>query len=191
MGKIEDLELEKLMDQGLKQAEIAKHFDVSRAAVCKKIKRLSQSKTKVTVLEKAGQIVENKLDAVDQLKKINSYANELLDLLMRWNRGDNTALQVLESQIANKKIRIGKKTKWVKEYKFTDPRQLALRAMGEIREQLRLQMEIARTLYDVQEMKNFQEEILNVFRDVSPELREQIIRKLKERRAIRSAAFPA
>jgi predicted DNA-binding protein YlxM (UPF0122 family) len=191
MGRIDDFELQKLMDQGLNQVQIAKHFDVSKVAVHKKIKRLVQGKTKVTVLEKAGQIVESKLDAVEQLKKINSYANELLDLLMRWNRGEDEALQIIESQVANKKIRVGKKTEFVKEYKFTDPRQLALRAMGEIREQLRLQMEIFRTLYDMQTVKDFQEEVLDAIGSVSPETKERIIKALKERRAIRSAAFPA
>ena len=42
------------------------------------------------------------------LGKINSYANELLDLLMRWKRGDDEALQILESQVsANRKFRVG------------------------------------------------------------------------------------
>ena len=40
----------------------------------------------------AGEIVEKKLDAIEQLQKIKDYANELLDFLMRWNRGDKTAL---------------------------------------------------------------------------------------------------
>ncbi len=188
-GKIDEFELQKLLDQGFNQVEIAKHFGVSKVAVCKKIKRLSEGKTKVTVLEKAGQIVENKLDAIEQLKKINDYANELLDLLMRWNRGDKAALQVLESQVTNRKVRIGKKTEFVKEYKFSDPRQLALRAMGEIREQLRLQLEIFKALYDMQTVKEFQEEVLDVIGSVDPELKDRIIWRLKQRRAIRSTAF--
>ena len=191
MAKIDDLKLQELQDQGLNQVEIAKCFNVSPAAVCKKIKRLTEGKTKVTVLEKAGQIVDQKMDSIEQLNKINTYANELLDLLMRWNRGDDEALQILESQVTNKKIRIGKETEFVKEYRFTDPRQLALRAMGEIREQLRLQMEIFRTLYDMQTVKEFQEEVLDAIGSTSPELKERIITKLKERRAIRSVAFSA
>jgi predicted transcriptional regulator len=187
MGKIDDLELQKLIDQGLNQVEIAKHFGVTKVAVCQKLKRLAERKTKVTVMEKAGQIVEKKLDALDQLKKINAYANELLDLLMRWNRGDEEALQIFESQVANKKIRIGKKTEFVKEYKFSDPRQLALRAMGEIREQLRLQMDIFKTLYDLQAVEEFQKEVLTEIGNAAPDIRDRIIHNLKKRRAVRSA----
>ncbi len=188
MGKIDDFELQKLVDQGVSQAEIAKRFGVSRAAVCQKLKRLEQEKTKVTVIEKAGQIVDDKLDAIDQLQKINSYANELLDLLMRWNRGDDGALRILESQ---RRIKYGKDgEELATEYKFSDPRQLALRSMGEIREQLRLQMEIFKTLYDMQAVREFQEEVLNTIGSVNPEIREKIIHRLRERKALRQSSLP-
>ena len=57
------------------------------------------------VLFHAGEIVTKEINAVEQLQKINSYANELLDLLMRWNRGDEEALQILESQVRKVKVR--------------------------------------------------------------------------------------
>ncbi len=122
-----------------------------------------------------------------QLSKINDYANELLDLLMRWNRGEDDALQVLETQVSDKKVRVGDDIQFIKEFKFKDPRQLALQAMAEIRNQLRLQLDIFQSLYDMKAVQEFQDEVLTAIGDASPDVRDKIIRKLNEKRAIRSA----
>jgi hypothetical protein len=60
------------------------------------------------------------------------------------------ALQILENQV--RKIRIGKgeNVQWITEFKFKDPREIALRAMQEIREELKLQMEMDKTRHDPQ-----------------------------------------
>jgi hypothetical protein len=65
-----------------------------------------------------------KVNCIERLEKINQRVNELVDLLMRWNRGDEEALQVLESQITTKKVRGWKDIQWLKEYKFTAPAHL-------------------------------------------------------------------
>jgi hypothetical protein len=110
--------------------------------------------------------------------------DEILDLLMRWNRGEDDALQVLENQV--KRVRIGDENLKIKEVKFKDPRQLALQAMAEIRNQLKLQLEIFQALYDLKAAQEFQDEILSVIGEVDPDVRAKIINKLNESRAIRS-----
>jgi hypothetical protein len=142
--------------------------------------------TQNVTLHHAGEIVEKKLDAIEQLQKINDYANEILDLLMRWNRGDKTALQVLESQVASKKVRIGNQEELIKEFKLKDPRELALRAMQEIRGQLGLQLEIYRALYDMAAAAEFQKEVLTAIGEVAPDVRNKIIHNLQKARVIRS-----
>ena len=129
--------------------------------------------------------MDREIHALDQLQKINRDANELLDLLMRWNRGKEDALQVLESQARKIKVR-GQKEE-ISEYRFKDPRELALKAMGEIRDQLKLQLEIFQALFDLQAVKQFQSEVLEVIGSVSAEARDEIIRRLTERNALRSA----
>jgi hypothetical protein len=131
--------------------------------------------------------VERKIDALEQLHKINSYANELLDLLMRWNRGDEEAIQILESQVRKVKVGSGEDVEWIKEYKFKDPRELALRAMAEIRGQLSLQLEIFQALFSLQAAEEFQNTVLEVIREVEPSVRDKIIHRLNQRRTIRQA----
>jgi predicted transcriptional regulator len=186
MKKISILELERLVSEGNRVSEIANKLGVSKGAISKRLKALNVAITKNVTLHHAGEIVEKKLDAIEQLQKINDYANELLDLLMRWNRGDEAALQILESQVASKKVRVGDKEEFVKEFKFKDPRELALRAMQEIRGQLSLQLEIYRALYDMAAAAEFQKEVLTAIGEVAPDVRDKIIHNLQKARVIRS-----
>jgi len=184
--KISNTQLEKLVRDGNSITEISKKLEVTRSAVWKRLKAIDVAVTKDVVLHHAGEIVERKIDAIEQLQKINDYANELLDLLMRWNRGDEDALQVLETQVATKKVRVGDQVDFVREYRFKDPRELAIKAMQEIRSQLNLQLDIFKTLYDMAAVAEFQKEVLEAIRDASPEIRDRIVRRLQERRIVRS-----
>ena len=185
--KIDKVKLNQMLRSGKSQRQIAKFFGVTEAAITNAKKRLSISVVKNLVLENAGRVVDKNLNAVEQLQKINDYANELLDLLMRWNRGDKEALQVLESQVATKKVRVGNQEEFVKEFRFKDPRELALKAMAEIRGQLKLQLEIFQALYDLKAIEEFQQEVLTAIGEASKDVRDKIINRLNKRRAIRAA----
>jgi transposase len=184
--KITNVELEKLVREGNSISDICKKLGVTRSAVWKRLKALDVVVTQNVALHHAGEIVERKINAIEQLQKINRDANEILDLLMRWNRGDEEALQMLESQVATKKIRVGKHEEFIKEIRTRDPRELALKAMQEIRSQLHLQLDIHKTLYDMAAVAEFQKEVLEAIQDASPELRDKIVRSLQERRVVRS-----
>lgn len=184
MKKISNLELEQLVREGNGVSAIARKLGVTKGAVSKRLKALNVAINQRVVLHDASQIVEKKLDAIGQLQKINDYANELLDLLMRWNRGDEEALQILESQV--KKVKVRGTEEEVTEYKFKDPRELALKVMGEIRGQLNLQLEIFKCLYDMAAVAEFQKEVLESIKEAAPDVRDKIIFNLEKRRAIRS-----
>jgi len=178
------IELERLLTQGNGVSEIARKMGVTKGAVSKKLKALNIAITKNVAMHHAGEIVEKKINAIEQLQKINDYANELLDLLMRWNRGDEGALQILESQV--RKIRVKGFDEEVSDYKFKDPRELALKAMAEIRSQLSLQLDIFKALYDMTAVAEFQKEVLTAIGEVAPNVRDKIIHNLQKARAIRS-----
>jgi len=186
MGRktISNLELEQLVREGNGVSKIARKLGGSKGAVSKRLKALNVGIAKDETLHHAGEIVEKKLDAIGQLQKINDNANELLDLLMRWNRGDESALQILESQV--RKVKVRGQEEEVAEYKFKDPRELALKAMAEIRGQLNLQLEIFKTLYDMAAVAEFQKEVLDAIASISQETRDKIVHRLQEKRIIRS-----
>ena len=186
-GKIDFNELHQLVTKGKGTTEIAKYFSVTPGAVSQAKKKLKISVVKNVALESAHKVVDKNLDAVAQLQKINKDANELLDVLMRWNRGEDEALQILETQVRKVRIGKGENAEIVKQYKFKDPRELALKAMAEIRGQLNLQLDIFKTLYDMEAVAEFQKEVLTTIGEEAPNVRNRIIQRLKESRALRQS----
>jgi len=169
--KISDVQLEQLVREGNGVSQIARILKVSKGTVSRRLKQLSIGINKNVTLHHAGEVVKREINAVAQLQKINDHANDLLDLLMACMDGDE-----VRWEDALKKLGDGVK----------DPKELALKAMQEIRGQLKLQLEIFQTLYDMQAVAEFQREVLEAIGDASLETRDRIIRNLKERSAIRS-----
>jgi len=183
--KIDRVKLNQMLRDGKPQSKIAQVFGVTEGAISKAKKELNVAVVKNVALESAHKVVDKHLDTIGQLQKINQSANELLDLLMRWNRGDEEALQILESQV--RKVKVRGREEEVTEYKFKDPRELALKAMAEIRGQLNLQLDIFKTLYDVQAVAEFQKEVLTAIGEISSDVRDRIIQRLKEGRVLRQS----
>ncbi len=182
--KIDKVKLNQLLRSGKSQRECAQVFGVTEGAISKAKKELNVSVVKNVALENAHRVVEKNLNAVDQLQKINGHANELLDLCMRWQRGDDEAFRILENQVRT--VRVGKDNVPVSEYKFKDPREIALKAMAEIRGQLKLQLDIFQCLYDVKAVQEFQTEVLTIIGEIDKNVRNRIIDRLGQKRAIRS-----
>jgi CRP-like cAMP-binding protein len=64
--------------------------------------------------------------------------------------------------------------------------ELRLKVMAEIRGQLKLQLEIYQALFDLQAVQEFMDETLAVIGHVAPEVRNEIISRLNQRKSIRS-----
>jgi predicted transcriptional regulator len=186
-NKIDIVKLNQLIKSGKSVKECAKYFGVTPSAISQAKKGLNVAVVKNVALENAHRVVDKNLNAVEQLQKINGYANDLLDLLMRWNNGDDEALQILETQVATKKIRVGDQEEYIREFKFKDPRELALKAMAEIRGQLKLQLEMFQALYDLKAVEEFQNEVLTAIGEENKDVRDRIVQRLCERRAVRAA----
>lgn len=187
-SKINDRELLRLLDkQGLTQSEAARKLGVSRQAVSLRLMEIRGKTTRAVVAKKIAEVVEHKIDTLGQLTKVNRHANEMLDLLIRWQSGDPDALRVLESQVKRVTFGEGDDEHEIIEVRMKDPRELALRCMAEIREQLELQMKIFETLYSMKAAEEFQHEVLEAIGEVAPHVRMCIISKLNEKRTLRSA----
>jgi predicted transcriptional regulator len=186
--KINDRNLLRLIDkEGQSQSAVARELGVSRQAISKRLQELRGRTTRAVVAKKVEQVVDQRIDAIGQIEKINSHAKELLDVLMRWHRGEEEALQVLESQVHDKQVRVGDEVFQVKEFKFKDPRELILKTMSEIRGQLKLQLELFQALFSLQAAQEFQETVLQVIGEIDPDVRSEILHRLNKTRLARSA----
>jgi DNA-binding transcriptional ArsR family regulator len=172
--KISNAELERLVKQGNGVSKIARILKVSKGTVSRRLKALNMGIAKNVTLHHAGEIVKREINAAEQLLKINQTANELLDLLMACMNGDEKIKQEAMEKVAPL---LGPKS---------GPLDAAVKIKAEIRQQLKLQLEIFQTLYDMQAVADFQREVLEAIGDASLEIRDRIIRNLKERSAIRS-----
>jgi hypothetical protein len=176
--KFSTADLERCFNAGLGVVETARQLGVGKAAVSKRAKAMNLTLEKLTrgekitrdlVLIHSGEIVGKEINAVDQLQKINQHTNSLLDALMSMISGE------------------GEAPEFPKGLRWKDPRELALKAMGEIRQQISAQFEMLRDLYDMNQVAKFQDEVLTAIGEVAADVREKIIENLRRKRIIRAA----
>jgi predicted transcriptional regulator len=180
--------LEQLVREGNSVSEMAVKLGVTSSAVSKRLKTLNVAITKNVTIHHAGEIVMKNIDTLGQLIKINDNANELLDRLMADEPEEEDEEEELLSsymgEIFQKKKRKRRKEK--PDLIIKDRYDLIFRAMMEIRSQLKLQVEILNSFYNIAAMSEFQAEVLEAIGSVSSDQRDQIIEKLQKARALRS-----
>jgi predicted DNA-binding protein YlxM (UPF0122 family) len=69
-AKVADADLRAYLDADHSQAEAARHFGVSEPAIHQRLKRLRQLTSRIVTLEKAGEVVEERLSATARLERI-------------------------------------------------------------------------------------------------------------------------
>ena len=176
---LKDDRLLELIQQGKSDNQIAKITGYARNSVWRRRKRLQLGTTSQITADRAREIVDQKLDAMSQLRKIAQNANELLDLCMDWIRGEDVAIQALERKV--RKVRIGQ-DEYEDKIDIKDPHDIALRAMAEIRSQIHAQVEIAKVLYGAQAIERFQDIVIAVIGQIDPSAKHRILAELNRRR---------
>jgi hypothetical protein len=159
-GKIIDTELDRYLRQGKSTNEIAKIFNCSPGAVSQRKKKLKQGIVRTMALDKANEVVENHLDMMTQLRKINDAINEELDRAKK---------EIGKPNAQNKRA----------------IQAIIVKLSGEVRKQLSLQLSIAQVWHDMKIFSEFQQEVLRILDEVEPGTRDEIIRRLKQRNALR------
>lgn len=168
MGKarFSNLELERLLKQGLGVRAIAKKLKVSPSAISQRLKALRVAISGHVAVRDGGRLAEQKYDAQQQLLNISRLINNELDFIQEKIKKDPQK----------------ERAKW---------QQAQLAHTAEIRQQIKLMLEIASTLYRVEEVANFQKIVIEEIGRESPECRKRIVRRLVERGSLgRSFDFP-
>ncbi len=150
-----------LVERGQTQSEVAAHFGVSEAAVSKRVKALNIHLTRHVALERAKEVADHGLDVVNQLQGINNVIQDELQWATEAARKPGADRKGLQTVIID--------------------------LSGEVRKQLRFQLEVLRSLYDIKGVAEFQKEVLDAIGEAAPETREAIVRRLVDRRALRGA----
>jgi DNA-binding Lrp family transcriptional regulator len=161
-----DEQLARLHAQGLGVSQIARALGVGKSAVSRRLKRLKARSIppgEVIDIERQEKPkpIERKLDAFGQLEHINQLCNMELDFL--------------QESLANCKPL---------QRPIIQKQQLA--HVQEIRAQIKLLAEIAQAVTHYEEVKKFQEIVLQEIGNVSPEARDKILSRLEKRSSIGS-----
>ncbi len=159
-SKIDYFELDKMPRAKKPYSEIAKHFGVTKGRISQAKKEMRNQINKVTTLEKAAEVVHEHLDMAAQLRKTNSVINEQLD---------------------NARVDIeGEKGKDRRE-----TQRVIIGLSAEIRKQLDTPLRIFEAWQDSTLNADFQLEVFSILDQLQPGVRDEAIRRLKEKRALR------
>ena len=164
--KVNPSELQRFLADGHSQADAATHFNVSEAAISQRVKKLRIATSKVIALERAGQVVDQKITATERLQHVQRV---ILDQL-RWAEQQTQQPDADRAALSDVIVKLS----------------------GEVRAQLRLEHDVTRTLIDLRVVREFQHAVIAVIGEESPEVARRIVGRLKERRALRaSGSLPA
>ena len=159
--RIDVQELQDLLGSGRSQADAARHFGVSEAAVSQRLKKLTGLTSHVVALEKAGDVVDQKLDANARLQQVQRVIDEELRWAVDQAQQPGADRGALQDTI--------------------------LRLAAEVRQQLGLQLNITRTLVDLKIVREFQKAVVEVIAEESPDVARRVVARLKARRALRAS----
>ncbi len=159
--KIDPDALHRYLDADHSQADAARHFGVSEAAVSQRVRKLQIATSKVVTLEKAGEVVDQKLDANARLERVQ----RVIDDELSW------AVDQAQQPGADR----------------AKLQELVLKLAAEVRQQLGLQLTITRTLVDLKVVREFQRSVTETIAEVDPSVAREVVAKLKARRALRAS----
>jgi predicted transcriptional regulator len=141
--------------------EIAKTFGVSKGAVSKNLKSLTKAISQDIILREAEKINNKQLSAMDRLEKMSQDVDREVDLI-------NEELEVTAEGGKN------------------ELREIKLKYRAEGRKQTNTKVDLGKMMYDMSEVRKFQETLIEILGEMSIEKRDEFLRRLKERRALGS-----
>jgi len=148
--------------------DIAKTLNLTPGRISQIKYQLRHGKTQIVQIEKAGEIVQKHIDTESVLFDLHDTAKTVLEMLKKKVNGDTEGLP-----------------QGFAEHGKRDPIELLQKYLQELRAQIALWLDFNKTLYDIKVMADFQRSVLDAINEVAPEVKDRIVQKLKEARAIR------
>ena len=192
--KIDENTMMQMFRDGKNTSEIAKHFGCTWMAVSNMKKRVEGRLLRVPDVS-GSELSRQNINTVAQLKLMNEHVLTELKRSQRLiDREDKFVIEYdkLEKQVKKDPTNTELTKRLIEKWKLISvPDILKIQTniiaiSGEVRKQIELQVKIFETIYNVTMVSEFQEEIIELLRQVDPVLKDNIIKKLKERRSIRS-----
>ena len=159
--KVHPVALQQFLDAGHSQADAAKHFGVSAAAISQRVAQARIATSKIVAMERAAQVVEQKLTAAQRLH----HAQQVILEQLLWAEQQTAQPGVDRAALCDTIVKLS----------------------AEVRSQLRLEHDVTRTLIDLKVVKSFQRVVFQAIHEESPEVAQRILAKLKALGALRAS----
>ena len=165
-SKLDPAALQAFLDAGHSQADAARHFNVSQAAISLRVRQNRLSTTKVVALERAHEVVSHQLSAAQRLERVQHVILGQLD----WAEAQAEQPGANRQALADTLVKLA----------------------AEIRAQIRLEHDISVTLIDLKVVRQFQRCVIEAIQAEAPSVARRIVDRLKAERALRqTAAWPS
>lgn len=154
--KVSRTKVHNLLAQGYTKAQVAKELGCTRNTIYNIIKQHKMIQTKaITVGQKTSTaLLGTSIDAMGQLNNVNEIIVAELDKVTH-------SLAVCDKS------------------EEKGLRDAQIKYLQETRKQLKLLLEIYQTVHDISQVHKFQNVVLDVIRDIAPEARKEIIKRLR------------
>jgi transposase len=185
-----------MVREGKNAKDIASHFGCSRQAVEAMNKRWERRIEAVPDVTRSD-LSRHNINTVQQLREMNKRILEELDRCQRLiTRQDKREIEIekLEDEAKNEgglgeaSPEFLKKLKELSGATVQDILRIQsniISISAEVRKQIELQVKIYETIYNVQMVAEFQEEVMQVLGEADKDIRDAVIGKLKQRRSMR------
>jgi hypothetical protein len=181
-----------MLNNNVTISEAAREFGVTTAAIVFQRDRLVNAANDLPDVQNV-EICSDNIDSMKQLSKVN---NMILNELNRCNRLiTNADVNIVEQEDIQAQLKINPldaeltgRLKALSSGNTNDILKIQsniISISAEVRKQIELQIKIAETLYNIQFTQEFQAEVLEAIKEASVEVRDKIVKKLKDRRIVR------
>jgi hypothetical protein len=160
--KFEDEDLVRLSNQGLSPPQMAERLQVTPQAIHKRLNALQGDSALLATRQPISVIERENFDIMRELGAVHNMARGILDKIQGVMDGtvDPASLEPL----------LGGRS----------PADLLAKLLPEVRKQMAFCVTLQERVYNVERIRQLQNEVLSALGEVEPELREKIFNRLKE-----------
>jgi len=159
--KVDPVQLERLLRDGFSQREVAEKFGVGEGTISKNVKVLTFCQAQDVVMRSAIKINDKKLNAMATLERVIKKVEDEL-------KGISASMEGTMGE---------EKREWL---------EVQLKYLAETRKQLTLIKELIESTWMMEQLREFQELVLEKVKKFAPEAWSEIQRELKQERSDRS-----
>lgn len=177
MARFTDEELAEQLRQGKSQKECADLYGVSESYVSKRKKRMQAGVSKDLSLFSAPRVIDQHVSYMDQLHGLSKQAREILDMIYTILQAEQFSpeYQVVYSKLVRL---VGSKGSFGS---------LLIGMQAELRKQIEYFTNLQKDLYNLKQIKAFQDVVMEEIRKTDPEVAQRIVKRLVEINAVRSS----